>query len=80
MLHAADFRTAGEARARWDAAYFDERQVKIDQADRIHRLLRLKWPAVSTPRRTRRTHIHSVYEKLHVQSRTEAVVKFLGQG
>ena len=28
---------------------------------------------------TVRTHIHSVYEKLHVQSRTEAVVKFLGQ-
>jgi len=26
---------------------------------------------------TVRTHIHSVYEKLHVQSRTEAVVKFL---
>ena len=28
---------------------------------------------------TVRTHIHSVYEKLHVGSRTEAVVKFLGQ-
>ena len=28
---------------------------------------------------TVRTHIHSVYEKLHVQSRTEAVVKFLGR-
>ena len=28
---------------------------------------------------TVRTHVHSVYEKLHVQSRTEAVVKFLGQ-
>ena len=26
---------------------------------------------------TVRTHIHAVYEKLHVQSRTEAVVKFL---
>jgi DNA-binding NarL/FixJ family response regulator len=26
---------------------------------------------------TVRTHIHSVYEKLHVQSRTEAVVRFL---
>lgn len=29
---------------------------------------------------TVRTHIHSVYEKLHVQSRTEAVVKFLDRG
>ncbi len=29
---------------------------------------------------TVRTHIHSVYEKLHVQSRTEAVVKFLERG
>lgn len=28
---------------------------------------------------TVRTHIHSVYEKLHVQNRTEAVLKFLGQ-
>jgi DNA-binding NarL/FixJ family response regulator len=28
---------------------------------------------------TVRTHIHSVYEKLHVGSRTEAVVKFLGR-
>lgn len=28
---------------------------------------------------TVRTHIHSVYEKLHVQSRTEAVVQFLGR-
>lgn len=28
---------------------------------------------------TVRTHIHSVYEKLHVQTRTEAVVKFLDQ-
>jgi len=28
---------------------------------------------------TVRTHIHSVYEKLHVQSRTQAVVKFLGR-
>ena len=28
---------------------------------------------------TVRTHIHAVYEKLHVQSRTEAVVKFLGR-
>lgn len=29
---------------------------------------------------TVRTHIRSVYDKLHVQSRTEAVVKFLEQG
>ncbi len=27
---------------------------------------------------TVRTHIHAVYEKLHVQTRTEAVVKYLG--
>jgi DNA-binding NarL/FixJ family response regulator len=29
---------------------------------------------------TVRTHIHSVYMKLHVETRTEAVVKFLGRG
>jgi DNA-binding NarL/FixJ family response regulator len=28
---------------------------------------------------TVRTHIHAVYEKLHVQTRTEAVIKFLGR-
>jgi len=28
---------------------------------------------------TVRTHVHHIYEKLHVQSRTEAVVKFLQQ-
>ncbi|HZV35935.1 MAG TPA: response regulator transcription factor [Verrucomicrobiae bacterium] len=28
---------------------------------------------------TVRTHIHHIYEKLHVRSRTEAVVKFLGR-
>jgi DNA-binding NarL/FixJ family response regulator len=28
---------------------------------------------------TVRTHIHAVYGKLHVQTRTEAVIKFLGQ-
>ena len=28
---------------------------------------------------TVRAHLHTVYEKLHVQSRTEAVVKFLGR-
>jgi ligand-binding sensor domain-containing protein len=28
---------------------------------------------------TVRTHIHAVYEKLHVQTRTEAVLKFLGR-
>jgi DNA-binding NarL/FixJ family response regulator len=28
---------------------------------------------------TVRSHVHSIYEKLHVQSRTEAVVKFLGR-
>ena len=29
---------------------------------------------------TVRAHLHAVYEKLHVQSRTQAVVKFLGGG
>lgn len=29
---------------------------------------------------TVRTHVHSIYEKLHVQSRTEAATKFLGYG
>jgi len=29
---------------------------------------------------TVRAHLHAVYEKLRVQSRTEAVVKFLGRG
>ncbi len=28
---------------------------------------------------TVRAHLHKVYEKLHVQTRTEAVVKFLGR-
>lgn len=28
---------------------------------------------------TVRTHIHAVYEKLHVQTRTEAVLRFLGR-
>ena len=28
---------------------------------------------------TVRTHIHAVYGKLHVQTRTEAVIKFLGR-
>ena len=28
---------------------------------------------------TVRGHVHLVYEKLHVQSRTEAVLKYLGQ-
>jgi len=28
---------------------------------------------------TVRTHVHRIYEKLHVQSRTEATVKFLGR-
>jgi DNA-binding NarL/FixJ family response regulator len=29
---------------------------------------------------TVRAHLHAIYEKLRVQSRTEAVVKFLGRG
>lgn len=29
---------------------------------------------------TVRAHLHTVYEKLHVQSRTQAVVKYLGRG
>jgi DNA-binding NarL/FixJ family response regulator len=28
---------------------------------------------------TVRAHLHTVYEKMHVQSRTQAVVKFLGK-
>jgi DNA-binding NarL/FixJ family response regulator len=28
---------------------------------------------------TVRGHVHLVYEKLHVQSRSEAIIKFLGQ-
>ena len=27
---------------------------------------------------TVRTHVHSIYEKLHVQTRTEATARFLG--
>lgn len=29
---------------------------------------------------TVRAHVHAIYEKMQVQSRTEAVVKFLGRG
>jgi DNA-binding NarL/FixJ family response regulator len=29
---------------------------------------------------TVRAHLHAIYEKMRVQSRTEAVVKFLGRG
>ena len=29
---------------------------------------------------TVRTHLHRIYEKLHVRSRTEAVVKMFGRG
>lgn len=29
---------------------------------------------------TVRTHVHSIYEKLHVQTRTEATARFLGRG
>ena len=42
-------------------------------------LLKHVWSGAVVSESTVRSHLHTIYDKLHVQSRTEAVLKYLGR-